>query len=116
MLPMGTIVTVCMLIALLFTTRLPILKQIQNLPRALKRAVSLLVFVIGSWNVFWYALRNINEFWGQAALVSGLLMMITSFYVLDAHRLPSALNKLRPLVLLILLCFAILYAITIYQL
>jgi hypothetical protein len=116
MLPMGSIVTVCMLIALLFSTRLPLLNHIQRLPRILRRAVSLLVFAIGCWNVLWYASQHITEFWGQAALVSGLLMLLTSVYMLDAHRLPNMINKIRPLVLLMLLGCTILYAVTIYRL
>jgi hypothetical protein len=115
-LPMGSIVTICMLIALLFSTRLPLLNQIQRLPRILRRAVSLLVFAIGCWNILWYASQNISEFWGQAALVSGLLMLLISVYMFDAHRLPNILNKIRPLVLLMLLGCTILYAVTIYRL
>jgi hypothetical protein len=115
MLPMGTIITVCMLIALLFSTRLPLLKNIQRLPRSFRRAVSILVFAAGCWNILWYAVRHFKEFWGLAALISGLLMLITSMYMLDAHRLPPLLNRLRPQVLLLLSGCAILYAVTIYR-
>jgi len=42
-------------------------------------------------------------------LISGLLMLVTSVYMLDAHRLPPLLNRLRPQVLLLLSGCAILY-------
>ena len=115
MLPMGTIVTVCMLMGLLFATRLPFLRTIQRLPLWLKRAVSVVVFAAGFWNVFWYALRHLTEFWGQAALVSGCLMLVTSAYIFDAARLPPQLNKIRPVVLLLLLACFLLYGLTIYR-
>jgi len=115
MLPMGTLITVCMLIALLFSTRLPLLKHIQRLPRILRRVVSILVFAAGCWNILWYAVRHFMEFWGLAALISGLLMLVTSVYMLDAHRLPTLLNRLRPQVLLLLSGCAILYGVTLYR-
>ncbi len=115
MLPMGTIVTFCMLLGLLFASRLPVIRTIQVIPLLLKRAVGLVVLAAGSWNVFWYALRNITEFWGVAALVSGVLMIITSMYIIDSKRLPAMLNAVRPAVQFLLLVCMLKYGVTIYR-
>lgn len=116
MLPMGTIMTGCMVTGLLFATRLPLLRTVQKLPARFKKTVAFVVFAAGCWNVFWYALRHITEFWGVAALVSGCLMLLTSVYIFNVDRLPLFLQKIRPVVLLLLLCCAVLYAVTIYRL
>ena len=116
MLPMGTIMTGCMLTGLLFATRLPVLRILQTSPAWLRKIVAFVVFAAGSWNVFWYALRHISEFWGVAALVSGCLMLLTSAYILKAKWLPRFLQKMRPGVLFLLLCCAVLYGVTIYRL
>ncbi|MFT5812000.1 MAG: hypothetical protein ACI9KM_002773, partial [Rubritalea sp.] len=51
-----------------------------------------------------------------AAFCSGVLMVITSIYILKASWLPAFIRKAKPLVLLMLLGFAMLYAITIFRL
>ena len=116
MLPMGTIMTVSMVIAVLFSSRLPLLSKLQNMPVMLRNFVSVLVLLAGCWNVFWYGLRHLTEFWGIAALVSGSLMLITSVYIYNAEKLPAFLQKARPLVLLLLAACACLYGVTIYNL
>jgi len=100
-LPMGTIMVVCMLIALLFSTRLPVINMLQKSP---------------AWNVFWYALRHLTEFWGIAALVSGLLMLVAAAYIAINSGLPEWLQKVRPVILLLLTACMLLYAITIFRL
>lgn len=116
MLPMGTIVTVCMFLALLFATRLPGLRVLQKSPNWLRNFVGALVTLAGAWNTFWYALRHLTEFWGIAALISGLLLMITGVYIMKPSSLPERLRTAMPLVLLLLLVIASYYAWTIYQL
>lgn len=116
MLPMGTIMTGCMAAGLLFATRLPLLGIVQKLPVWLKKTAAFVVFSAGCWNIFWYALRHITEFWGVAALVSGCLMLLTSVYIFNEERLPHLLQKIRPVVLFLLLCCAVLYGVTIYRL
>lgn len=116
MLPMGTIMTGCMLTGVLFATRLPVLRPLQKLPAWFRKTIALVVFAAGSWNVFWYALRHITEFWGVAALISGCLLLLTSAYIFNASCLPRFLQKIRPGVLFLLLCCAVLYGVTIYRL
>ena len=116
MLPMGTIMTSCMVLGLLFATRLPLLNQLQRLPVPIRNTVAGVVFLAGCWNVFWYALRHLTEFWGVAALVSGLLLLLTSVLIYDPRRLPAVVQRSRAAVLFMLLCCALLYGITIYRL
>ena len=113
MLPMGTIMTVSMLVAVLFAAYLPILNR---MPPMLRKFISAWVFLAGIWNVFWYGVQHIDEFWGIAALVSGALMLITSVYIYNTDKSPVFLQKARPPVLLLLAACACLYGITIYNL
>ena len=116
MLPMGTIMTGCMALGLLFATRLPVLRVVQALPAWFRKTVSFVVFLAGSWNVFWYATRHFDEFWGVAALISGCLMLLTAGYIYNVKCLPAFLKRMRPGVLFLLLCCAVLYGATIYRL
>ncbi len=110
---MGTVVTVCMFLGVLMAARLPIL---QGLPPVVSKFIGLLVLAGGLWNFFWYGLQHITEFWGFAALVSGALMIITAFYILAPSKLPTMLQKIRPLVIVVLLGYGVMYAVTIARL
>lgn len=116
MLPMGTIVTVCMLIGLIFASDLPGLNQTRRLPRMVQRIVAAIVLAAGCWNVFWYGLQHAAEFWGQMALISGALMIAASMYIADVLRSHAWLWRIRPLLLLGLLLCMLKYAHTIYNL
>ncbi|MGY0216173.1 hypothetical protein ACWJJH_02170 [Endozoicomonadaceae bacterium StTr2] len=113
MLPMGTLMASAMVIGLVTATPSPANRL---LPEAVRKILRSLVILAGCWNVFWYSLQHLTEFWGQAALASGLLMVVTGFYITGEHHLPAVLRKAKPVVLFALLCCALLYGITIYQL
>jgi hypothetical protein len=113
MLPMGTIVTVCMLIGLVVAAPLAL---INKLPPLLRKACACVVLAAGLWNVLWYGLRHLFEFWGMAALLSGVLMITTAAYVLIPSRLPGWIRTLKPAILIMLSGCALLYAITIARL
>ncbi|MEH6344829.1 MAG: hypothetical protein V7785_07085 [Bermanella sp.] len=113
MLPMGTIMTVSMLVAVLFAAYLPVLNRLAPM---LRKLISAWVFLAGTWNVFWYGVQHLTEFWGIAALVSGALMLVTAAYIYNADILPVFVQKTRPLVLLLLVACACLYGVTIYNL
>jgi len=115
-LPMGTIMVACMLLALLFATHLPVINQLQKSPGFIRWPIAAIVLAAGLWNVFWYAARHLTEFWGLAALASGLLMVLAAAYIAISQRLPRWLLKVRPAALLLLTGFMLLYAITIYRL
>jgi hypothetical protein len=113
MIPMGTIVTVCMFGGLLVSGP----TQLTNaLPVLFRKLIATVVLAAGLWNILWYASQHYLEFWGLAALVSGSLMVVTASYTLCPSKLPNALRWARPLVLMLLLACALLYAITIYHL
>lgn len=113
MLPMGTIMAFCMLVG--FIMGLPF-TSIRSSPAFIRKPIGYIVLAAGLWNVFWYAIQHLNQFWGQAALVSGVLMIVTAFYIINESRVPQFLLKIRPVVLLLLLACGLLYAITIYRL
>ncbi|MFT5274512.1 MAG: hypothetical protein ACI9J2_001038 [Saprospiraceae bacterium] len=110
MLPMGTIVTACM-----FTGLIGVALQ-SKMPSVVAKSIGGLVLAAGLWNVLWYAMRHIGEFWGMAALASGALMVVTGFYLLDASRLPKLVMKLKPVVWVLLVLCAAKYAHTIASL
>ena len=93
MIPMGTVVTVCMFTGLLVAAPLAALK---NIPILLRKICAGVVMVAGLWNVLWYGLQHFAEFWGMAALISGLLMIVTAAYILAPSRLPAWLVLARP--------------------
>lgn len=111
--PMGTVVTLCMLLTVLFASRL-----IGRLaPSWLLKTIGVIASAAGLWNVLWYAVRNIGEFWGIMALGSGVLLIaLGSTMILPATRLPGWLTKIRPVLVIALLAFALYYAQTIYNL
>jgi len=53
-LPMGTIVTVCMLIGLLIATPYAMNKRLKALPVAIARTFGGIVLLGGVWNTFWH--------------------------------------------------------------
>lgn len=116
MLPMGTIMTVCMALGVLFASRLPWLGLNRASPRPLLIGVGVLVALAGLWNVLWYALRHLGEFWGNTALVSGVLMLLVAALLVAPEKVPRALESARPFVVSALLGCALLYGVTIYRL
>ena len=113
MLPMGTIMASCMFVGLIIAT--PVV-PLNKLPLWLRKAGAWVVLAAGLWNVCWYAAQHLTEFWGIAALVSGMLMLLTAMYVLKPSRVPAFLRSLKPLMLCLLLACGLLYAITIARL
>jgi len=115
-LPMGTIVMFCMLIGLLVATPYSLLKHLKPLPRAIAMVIGGLVLLAGAWNTFWHGIQNLTNSWGQAALVSGVFMMLTALYIMRFDSLPPILKKIRIFVLLGLLGWFLVYAIKIASL
>lgn len=113
MIPMGTVMTVCMFTGLVMTILLSLTK---NFPKLLRLLVGVIVLAAGLWNVFWYGVQHFTEFWGLAALGSGVIMNLTALYILQVGWLPAVLHRVKPLVLLLLLGCTLLYAIKIASL
>lgn len=138
MLPMGTIMAVCMaigVVALALTLvgplaiRAPAARTDDAAPRDAGRdregatsrgaphpllaVAGVIVLLAGLWNALWHAPRHLGQFWGQAALGSGLVMLIAAACLLAPTRLPP---WSRPLALAALLGFALLYGVALYRL
>lgn len=116
MLPMGTIMAATMLIGASYATLQLVIKPLQKEGHLCSKLIAGLVLLGGLWNVLWYASQHITEFWGQAAFVSGSLMIMTALYIYKTAVLPKSLLLLRPVVLLALFGCSFLYGYTIYHL
>ncbi|MFK8079180.1 MAG: hypothetical protein AB8B97_02760 [Granulosicoccus sp.] len=115
--PMGTVVTVCMIICVVFANRLPAGALNTRTPGFVLRTVGFICGAAGLWNILWYASRHVLEFWGQMAFGSGLLLCaLSALLILPAERAPAALAKARHGMVLALALFAAYYAWTIYNL
>ncbi len=116
-LPMGSIVTVCMAMGVVFANRLPAGALNTRTPRVLLKIVGSVCLAAGLWNVLWFASRHITQFWGQMALGSGLVLCAVGLLmVLPPQRVPQSLEAGRPFLVLLLACFAGFYGWTIYNL
>lgn len=86
------------------------------------KALAAILFLGGTWNIAWYGLRHLTEFWGIAALASGSLMILAAGQVLKritAQSLDTQAPKLiglRGFSIVGLLGFFGLYAMAIIQL
>ena len=115
--PMGTVIAVCMLLCVIFANRFPNGALNSRLPASALRIVGCLTATAGLWNILWFALRNITQFWGQMALGSGLLLCALSvLLILPPARTPPRLEAARHIMVLALAGFAGFYAWTIYNL
>jgi hypothetical protein len=126
---MGIVVTVSMLLGLLIVSPFSLCsfgRQREN--KTLASAIAGALFFMGLWNTVWYGLQNSQYFWGMAALVSGVFMMLVAVQImkkygvnaLSSNAVVTAVNqKINPLSLLwiagLFLSF-LLYAVTLIQL
>ena len=108
--PMGTVVTACMIICALAANRLPAGALNARLPRPLLIGIGYLCVAAGLWNALWYALRHITELWGQMAFGSGMLLVaLGALLILPAGRVPEKLENARHVMVLGLAVFAVSY-------
>lgn len=115
--PMGSVVCICMFVLVLFTNRLPVVGLYTDVPKPIHRVIGVTGIAAGLWNVLWYALRHLGEYWGHMALGSGLLMIaLGALLVMPASQRPRWSGKVRPVAVVALLAFALHYAYTIYHL
>jgi len=85
----------------------------------------LLLLALGLWNTAWYGLRHLGSFWGNAALVTGIVMLLAGFILLVESKpqhppvLLAVYQKLKLLrlpIFIALLASFLLYVITLIQL
>ena len=126
---MGIVVAVFMLLGLLMAS--PWVPRQLRVLRASPNVVDTLasgLLLAGLWNALWHGLRHMGDFWGQAALVSGCVMVAVAVQLLVEHggdfwrRQPVAVRAHRALkriatwlVVGLALCFG-LYAVALVRL
>ena len=126
---MGIVVTVFMLLGLLMVsplTRLSLGSTRQD--NRLANFIGVGLLLAGLWSFCWHGLRFLNEFWGLAALVSGMFMIMVAVIILNRyanttlvnHSIMTSVYKLiNPLAFVwivgLLLSF-VLYAVTLVRL
>jgi len=113
---MGTVMTVCMFIGLIYGVARMVPGLTRRAPSFVHWAIGGVVVLAGCWNVLWYASRHITQFWGIAALLSGIALITTGYFIIATDTAPALLQKLMPVVMILLFCFMMLYGITIYRL
>lgn len=119
---MGIVVSIAMLLGLIVLRPTPWSsgqQQRQDL-RVITFSTAMLV-LCGLWNVLWYALRYVPAFWGWAALISGVAMLLAALIIFRERTNPLAgteswLGAIRGGVVLVLALSFLLYAVTIIQL
>jgi len=113
---MGTVMTICMLIGVLFSHRLPGLSLYRVSPRWLRQLVGGILVLAGCWDIFWYGLQHLGQFWGHMAIASGVLMLLLAGFLIAEAKMPRMLAKIRPLLVVLLAGLGAYYAMTIYHL
>ncbi|MEM7360180.1 MAG: hypothetical protein AAF431_13850 [Pseudomonadota bacterium] len=125
---MGIVVCVSMLIGLLGFMPMPWRENqgnsvpAQSILGRIQSVAPLLLAIMGAWNALWYGLRNLGSFWGNAGLLTGLIMMMAAVLLNKANTgsllalIYRVLNPLRVLVFVALLASFLLYLVTLIQL
>lgn len=78
----------------------------------LQLVIATVVLLAGIWNVAWYGIQHINQFWGLAAAGSGVVMVAVATSSVAARQQ----RRLFQFLCLALLGFFLLYAITLIRL
>jgi hypothetical protein len=116
MLPMGSIMAGTMMLAVIVTADINGQSLARKLPNLIVKVIASIVMLAGLWNVLWYGAQHIGELWGNMALLSGFLMLLTSIYLFKGQNVAQFLRVIKPLVLISLFFCSILYGYTIYNL
>ncbi|WP_421848486.1 hypothetical protein [Marinomonas sp.] len=86
---MGIVVTVFMLFILFMSVSNPLRIWLQKR----QGVFALWALLAGVWNFAWYGSQHLGLFWGNAAFISGLLMIFTSIPLLKTDTWPTALRQ-----------------------
>ena len=126
---MGIVVTVFMLLGLLLLSPVPYCRMdTQKCPSLLVNSLVAGLLITGWWNVLGYGLSHWESFWGVAAIISGLMMVlvgvillkrVSSFQCARQRWVASIYQRINPLssvwIAGLLLSF-LLYSITLIRL
>lgn len=126
---MGIVVTIFMLLGLLMASPFSMVSLGRQRQHALvANTIGYGLLLAGLWNSLWHGVRHLEYFWGVAALVSGVFMVLVAVIILVRYGrnalffhsvLQSVYQKISPLSLLWiagLFCSFCLYAVTLIQL
>ena len=92
---------------------------------ALDRWVPAVLMSAGLWNIFWYGARHLTSFWGNAAVVSGAIMLLAALLILGEKKPVASkwllafsnwIKPFRSLIVMGLVLSFLLYAVTLIQL
>jgi len=86
---MGIVVTVFMALILFLSVPGPVERTLKKF----QYSIFLVAFLLGAWNAFWYGAQHIYDFWGMAAMMSGMLMMLTSLSNVSLENSPTAIQN-----------------------
>ena len=119
---MGIVVTIAMLLGLVILRPTPWKNTHsgkQDLRFVTFTSTSLALF--GFWNVAWYGVRHLDQFWGWAAIISGLSMIFAAIIIIVERTNQNTstgtwLAAIRSFVVGVLALSFILYAVTLIQL
>ena len=107
---MGIVMALAMLLGLVASTGKRFLGRLQP------RIVAAVLIISGLWNILWYGVAHASEFWGQAAIISGLAMLLMAWFLSNQSKLKLfGWSALRVVQILLLICF-LLYLTTLIQL
>ncbi len=118
---MGIVMTVAMLLGLIVLRPTPWSNDVKGQQDLRLVTFTAAVLVLsGVWNVVWYGLRHVPEFWGWAAIVSGVSMLLAALIIFRERSNPlsgteSWLGAIKGFVVLVLAVCFMLYAVTIVQ-
>ena len=90
---MGIVVTIFMFLGLLMVSPLTWLSlgaKRQN--KAIANFIGFGLLLAGIWNAFWHGLRFLQDFWGLAALASGVFMIVIAIIILNCYASSQVAN------------------------
>ena len=94
---MGIVMTVFMALAIVMAWPWsPALAASRQRHASLVRTAAGGIMLAGIWNALWHGLRHPDQFWGQAALVSGLLMVVAAILMLITCEAAEGVGQHQP--------------------
>ena len=118
---MGIVITFVMLIGLVILRPTPWRAETGlSAPQLLRLIGGFLLVLFGIWNIG-YGVQNLSEFWGWAALLSGLVMtsaalLIAALTRLELSQAAWGIIQYRTPITSLLAAFFLLYSVTLIQL
>lgn len=121
---MGIVVTIAMLLGLIVF--IPKLKYYIKIQQGL--FIGCFLLFAGLWNSLWFGLRHWQVFWGYAAIISGVAMVLASVLILKDYKDSFLLSKkwlnnaytllypLRAFIVVVLFLSFLLYTVTLVRL